>query len=208
MPVVAVINPKGGVGKTTLATNLAGYFAASKNKTMLGDIDRQQSAKHWLGLRPAGVALIETWDISSDMARPPKGVTHVVLDTPAQLNGKRLGDVVRIADRILVPLTPSMFDVMATQNFLTELRAEFKNGKVFEETVSIVGMRVDVRTRAADELARFVNTLGLPVAGYLRDTQNYVHLAAHGLTLFDIPADRVKQDRQTWQPLVDWVSKH
>lgn len=208
MPVVAVVNPKGGVGKTTLATNLAGFFAANKNKTMLGDFDRQQSAKYWLGLRPEGVAVIETWDIASDIARPPKGVTHVVLDTPAQLNGKRLADVVRVADRILVPLTPSMFDVMATQNFLVELRAEFKNGKVFEDTVAIVGMRVDVRTRAADQLSRFVNSLGLPVAGYLRDTQNYVHLAAHGLTLFDIPEVRVKQDRQTWQPLVEWVNKH
>lgn len=208
MPVVAVVNPKGGVGKTTLATNLAGYYATNKNKTMLGDIDRQQSAKHWLGLRPSGVAPIETWDITSDIARPPKGVTHVVLDTPAQLNGRRLADVVRVADRILVPLTPSMFDVMATQNFLNELRAEFKNGKVFEETVGIVGMRVDVRTLAAEQLGRFVGTLGLPVAGYLRDTQNYVHLAAHGLTLFDIPEVRVKQDRQTWQPLVQWISKH
>ncbi len=78
MPVVAVVNPKGGVGKTTLATNLAGYYATNKNKTMLGDIDRQQSAKHWLGLRPNGVAPIETWDITSEKARKwlPTRVTH------------------------------------------------------------------------------------------------------------------------------------
>ncbi len=209
MPVVAVVNPKGGVGKTTLATNLAGFFAANKQRTMLGDVDRQQSAKYWLDTRPNGVAPIETWDVADgDVARPPKGVTHVVLDTPAQINGKRLADIVRVADRILVPLTPSMFDVWATQNFLTELRAEFKNGKVFEDTVGIVGMRVDTRTRASEELARFVNSLGLPVAGYLRDTQNYVQLAAHGLTLFDVPAVRVQKDRQTWEPLIEWVNKH
>lgn len=208
MPVVAVVNPKGGVGKTTLATNLAGYYASSHQKTMLGDFDRQQSAKYWLKLRPNGVAPIETWDITSDVARPPKGVTHVVLDTPAQINGKRLTDIVRVADRILVPLQPSMFDVMATQQFLEELKGEFKNGKRFEDTVGIVGMRVDTRTRAAEQLARFVNSLGLPVAGYLRDTQNYVHLAAHGLTLFDVPAPRVEKDRQTWDSLLAWVSKH
>lgn len=206
MPVVAVVNPKGGVGKTTLATNLAGHYAASDNRTMLGDFDRQQSARQWLALRPAGVAPIDTWEMNGELARPPRGVTHVVLDTPAQITGKRLSEVVRAADRIVVPLQPSMFDVMATRRFLDELRAEFTNGRSFEDTVGIVGMRVDTRTRAAEQLARFVNSAGLPVAGYLRDTQNYVHLAAHGLTVFDVPSQRVERDRSTWEPLLHWLA--
>lgn len=73
--------------------------------------------------------------------------------------------------------------------------------------VAIVGMRVDTRTRAADQLARFVTGLGLPVAGWLRDTQNYVQLAAHGLTLFDVSASRVERDRETWEPLLRWVQR-
>lgn len=206
MPVVAVVNPKGGVGKTTLATNLAGYFAANRERTMLGDFDLQQSASDWLRLRPSGVAPIETWDASEEIRRPPKGITHVVLDTPAQIAGKRLGQIVRVADRILVPLQPSMFDVLATRRFLDALQGEFSNGKSFDRTVAIVGMRVDPRTRAADQLARFVNGLGLPVAGYLRDTQNYVHLAAHGLTVFDVPSQRIAKDRETWEPLLRWVA--
>jgi chromosome partitioning protein len=205
MPVVAVVNPKGGVGKTTLATNLAGYFASQGHRTMLGDFDRQQSARHWLGLRPQGVAPIETWENDGSLQRPPRGVTHVVLDTPAQINGRRLADVVRVADRIVVPLQPSMFDVMATQRFLDELQAEFRNGKAFDQTVAVVGMRLDTRTKSAEQLGRFVSGLGLPVAGYLRDTQNYVHLAAHGLTVFDVPSQRVERDRETWQPLLRWV---
>lgn len=208
MPVVAVVNPKGGVGKTTLATNLAGYYAARNVKTMLGDFDKQQSAKSWLGLRPDGVAPIETWDIRGDVARPPRGVTHVILDTPAQLSGKRLADIVRVADRILVPLQPSMFDVMATQDFLTELRKLFKTEAAFRDKVAIVGMRIDVRTFAAEQLSNFVNGLGLPVAGYLRDTQHYVNLAAHGLTLFDVPSGRVEKDRETWDTLVRWIERH
>lgn len=208
MPVVAVVNPKGGVGKTTLATNLAGYFAANRDKTMLGDFDRQQSARYWLKLRPSGVAPIETWEVNGDVARPPKGVTHVVLDTPAQISGNKLADVVRVADRILVPLQPSMFDVMATQRFLDELKAEFRSENDFRSKVGIVGMRVDTRTKAAEQLARFVGGLELPVAGYLRDTQNYVHLAAHGLTLFDVPSSRVDKDRATWEPLLAWVVRH
>src|SRR5690606_5012771 len=90
MPVVAVVNPKGGVGKTTLATNLAGYYASTDNRTMLGDCDRQQSARSWLNLRPAGVRPIDSWQMNGSIARPPRGVTHVVLDTPAQITGKPL----------------------------------------------------------------------------------------------------------------------
>ncbi len=208
MPVVAIVNPKGGVGKTTLATNLAGYYASNGHRTMLGDFDRQQSARHWLQLRPAGVKPIQSWEMNGEIARPPRGVTHVVLDTPAQIGGKRLSEIVRVADRIVVPLQPSMFDVLATGQFLQELKAAFAgNPRRFPETVGIVGMRVDTRTRAAEELGRFVGGLGLPVAGYVRDTQNYVHLAAHGLTVFDVPSQRVDKDRATWEPLLQWLGR-
>jgi chromosome partitioning protein len=207
MPVVAVVNPKGGVGKTTLATNLAGHFANSGHRTMLGDFDRQQSAREWLRLRPPGLPGIETWDVTKRAARPPEGVTHVVLDTPAQISGQQLGDIVRVTDKIIVPVQPSMFDILATRDFLAHLKTLFGNGRKFEKSVSVVGVRVDPRTRAAEELARFIHSLGLPVTGYLRDTQNYVQLAAHGLTVFDIQTDRVARDRETWGPLCGWASK-
>jgi chromosome partitioning protein len=208
MPVIAVVNPKGGVGKTTLATNIAGYFAAGRTPVMLGDIDRQASAKAWLDLRPESAAPIANWDLDGTLARPPRGVTHVVLDTPAQIDGKRLAEVVRVADKVVVPLQPSMFDILATRHFLEVLRAEFRDARRFVDTVAVVGMRLDPRTRAAEQLGRFVSTLGLPVAGYLRDTQNYVHLAAHGLSLFDVPQGRVEQDRATWQSLLGWLNRH
>jgi chromosome partitioning protein len=98
-----------------------------------------------------------------------------------------------------------MFDVMATQQFLEALRAEFSSNRQFESTVGIVGMRVDTRTKAAEQLGRFVGQLNLPVAGYVRDTQNYVHLAAHGLTLFDVPTQRVDKDLETWAPILAWL---
>lgn len=113
MPVAVVANPKGGVGKTTLATNLAGYFAARDHAVMLGDTDRQQSSREWLALRPATARPIHTWDISADhIAKPPKGTTHVVLDTPAGLHGWRLADLIRLAGHVIVPLQPSMFDIL------------------------------------------------------------------------------------------------
>ena len=206
MPVIVVANPKGGVGKSTLATHIAGYFASRGHAVILGDADRQQSSRLWLGLRPPGARPIGTWDISPDLiAKPPKGTTHVVLDTPAGLHGWRFNDVMKLADKVIVPLQPSVFDIFATRPFLDELA---KSRKLADKTqVGLVGMRVDARTIAAEKLHAFVDALGLPVLGYLRDTQNYVHLAAQGLTLFDVAPGRVAKDLEQWQAICRWLDK-
>ena len=204
MSIVLIANPKGGVGKSTAATNLAGYFARRGHATMLGDLDRQQSALAWLKIRPATLPHIESWDRSDEkVARPPKGVTHVVLDSPAGIHGHALRDALKVADRLVIPLQPSLFDIYATQAFLTRLaeRGLMKDGG----RVGVLGMRVDARTRAAEQLQRFVEDLGLPVLGFLRDTQNYVQLAAHGLTLWDVAPSRVAKDVEQWQSLLEWV---
>lgn len=203
MPTILIANPKGGVGKSTLATNLAGWFARSGHRTMLGDLDRQQSSLHWLALRAKALPRIDGWEIDTDfIARPPQGVTHVVLDAPAGLHGHRLKDALRHAGRVIVPLQASLFDIYATQAFLERVaeRIEPSSGRV-----GVVGMRVDERTRAAEQLHRFVEGLGLPVLGFLRNTQHYVQLAAHGLTLWDVAPSRFDRDREQWRPLLDWV---
>ena len=130
MPVIVVANPKGGVGKTTLATNLAGYFASLGVHVMLGDVDRQQSARTWLALRPAGLPRIETWEVARDeIVRPPKGTTHVVLDTPAGLHGKRLDGVMKLADKVVIPLQPSIFDIHASNDFIRQLQSHRRTGR-------------------------------------------------------------------------------
>ena len=203
MPVVVVGNPKGGVGKSTVATNIAGYFASQGHAVMLGDADRQQSSRLWLGLRPPGARSIASWDIGEGhIAKPPKGTTHVVLDTPAGLHGKQLRDLLRSATKVVVPLAPSVFEIFATRAFLDEL-AELRKTSGLQ--VGIVGTRVDGRTIAADQLQAFVKDLGLPVLGELRPTQNYVHLAARGLTLFDVAPGRVERDLEQWIGLCRWL---
>lgn len=205
MPVVVVANPKGGVGKSTLATQLAGYMASQGHAVMLGDTDRQQSSRLWLGLRPETARPISTWEVSPDLiVKPPKGTTHVVLDTPAGLHGWRLNDVMRMATKLLVPLQASVFDMDATKDFLDTLADKRKLGEL---DVGIVGMRVQPRTIAAERLREFVESLGLPVLGYLRDTQNYVHLAAAGLTLFDVAPGRVARDLEQWQGICEWLNR-
>ncbi len=203
MPVVVVANPKGGVGKSTLATHIAGYFAAQGHAVMLGDADRQQSSRRWLGLRPTQARAISNWELGADsIAKPPKGTTHVVLDTPAGLHGRRLNEVMKRADKVIVPLQPSIFDIFATRDFVDQLLQNKHSDKL---QIGLVGMRVDARTIAADKLHEFVETLGLPVLSYLRDTQNYIHLAVRGLTLFDLAPARVEKDLTQWRPICDWL---
>ena len=203
--VTVVMNPKGGVGKSTIATNLAGYFANQGKSVMLGDVDKQQSAREWLKLRPAQVAPIKSWDIEAGKpAKLPKGTSHAVIDTPAGLSNKLLDTVIKSADRVIVPLQASMLDILATRSFLEAL-ADDKAVRQSDALVGVVGMRVDTRTRSFDELQRFLEGLGLPVLGNLRNTQNYVQLAARGLTLFDLNPNRVAQDLEQWQPILKWL---
>ena len=203
MPVVVVANPKGGVGKSTVATNIAGYYASRGHQVMLGDADRQQSSRLWLHLRPPEARPIASWDVSeSHIARPPKGTTHVVLDTPAGMHGKLFQEALKIADKVVVPLSPSIFDIYATRVFLDDLA---QHGKANRLQVGIIGTRVDSRTIAADHLQEFVSGLGLPVLGYLRPTQNYVHLAARGLTLWDVARGKVERDLEQWEGICRWL---
>jgi chromosome partitioning protein len=203
MPVIVVANPKGGVGKTTLSSNIAGYLASKGHAVMLGDADRQQSARTWLSLRPAGLPRIAAWEVTQgDVVRPPKGTTHVVLDTPAGLHGKRFDEVMKVADKVIIPLQPSIFDIHATHEFVRQLLAHRRSDKV---AMGIVGMRTREGTISSDQLRGFLDSLKLPVLGFVRDTQNYVHLAAHGLSLWDVSSNRFERDLEQWQPITKWI---
>lgn len=205
MPVIVIANPKGGVGKSTLATNLAGALAAHGLAVMLGDVDRQQSAREWLALRPPQLPPIRGWDVErDDIVRPPKGTTHVVLDTPAGLHGKRLDAVLKIADRVLIPLQPSLFDIRATHAFVQTLRAHRRGAGL---ALGLVAMRSREHTNAHEQLQQYLRTLPLPTVAALRDTQLYVQLAARGLTLWDVAPSRVERDLAQWAPIVEWATR-
>ena len=207
MKSILIANPKGGSGKSTLATNLAGYFAHGGHQVMLGDTDRQQSAREWLSLRAATLARIRGWEIENGQpARPPKQTTHAVLDTPAGLHGKLLERVLKQVSQVIVPVQPSLFDILATRHFLDALLAE-KAVRKSRTFVAVVGMRVDPRTRSAGELEKFLATYDLPILGCLRDTQLYVQLVANGMTLFDLSPSRAAKDLAQWQPILDWVDQ-
>lgn len=208
MPVILIANPKGGVGKSTVATNSAAYLARRGHAVMLGDVDKQQSARRWLALRSASLPLIQGWDFDGEQTvKPPKGVSHVVIDSPAGLGGKKLRALYKLADKILIPLQPSLFDIQATYDFvqkLHEMNAELASNAKRPE-LAIVGMRAKEGTLSVQQLQDFLPELAVPVLGLLRDTQNYVQLAARGLTIWDVAPGRVERDLEQWQPVTRWL---
>ncbi len=205
MKVVVIANPKGGSGKSTLSTNIAGYLANSGHQVMLGDADVQRSSKFWVSQRPEVLPKISTWEYEADLiytAKPYKDTTHVVIDTPGGLSGWRMQEVIGRADKIIVPIMPSMFDMQATNAFIVKL---LQLKRAHTSQVAVIGNRVDARTVAAANLKKFMDTLHVPVLSYLRDTQYYVHMAAHGLSMFDITPSKVQRDLEQWKPICDWL---
>ena len=75
----------------------------------------------------------------------------------------------------------------------------------WQTKLGIIGMRVDERTIAASKLREFMNQLEVPIVGWIRDTQYYLHLAAHGLSLFDITPAKVEKDLHQWQVICNWL---
>lgn len=203
MRAVLVANPKGGAGKTTLATNLAGYFANQGARSTLCDLDRQQSALRWMAFRDQALPSVTGYFAGGQIsASLPREADWVVVDAPAGLQGYKLSDYFRAVDKVVVPLVPSIFDMAATEDFLNSIRGEMRNNR---SKVGIVAMRVDPRTKAATMLEEFLKHFDIPIVAYLRNTQNYVNVAAAGATVFDPPHSRSRRDVEQWLPLVKWL---
>jgi chromosome partitioning protein len=203
-----VVNPKGGCGKTTLATNLAGALASRGDGVMLWDIDRQKSALEWLALRSPELPVIHSLEGKEDEPSGKQKRKHdwLIMDTPAGLHGKNLERALKPVDKVLMPIQPSLFDMAATRDFLAVLHEEhlLRKGKYF---LGIVGMRVDPRTKAAATLEAFLKQFELPVLTYLRDTQVYANAAFQGKSIFDLPPYLNEKDVDDWKPLLKWLDK-
>lgn len=208
MKSVLIVNPKGGAGKTTLATNLAAGLASfGDGEVRLWDLDRQHSALDWLSLRPEDrpviSPLVGSKHTHSNAQR--KGAGWLILDSPAGIHGKMLQRALRLANKVIVPIQPSMFDIAASNNFLGELREE-KAIRKEKCRIGIVGMRVDPRTRAASTLGAYLQQYDLPILTWLRDTQVYANAAFNGLSIFDLPDSVSGRDTEQWQPILEWVT--
>lgn len=209
---IVVLNAKGGCGKTTLSTNLAGYYAARGYRTALLDADTQGSSLRWLknrgGGRPpvSGIAGAEQNGrvTRSFQLRIPPGTERLIVDTPAAFDPLRLREFTRGADAILIPVLPSDIDIHAASRCIAELlltvRIEHR-----AECLAVVANRVKKNTRSYDKLKRFLATLDIPFVASFRDTQHYAHAAELGLSVCELEQRNTREDAYEWERLVQWL---
>jgi len=200
---ILVANPKGGSGKTTLSTNLAGYFASIGKKVCLLDLDKQQSSSGWLKRRPEHLPKIGSASNRNALSKK-KNTDIAIIDSQAGIRGDKLSDAVKEADWVIVPMQASTYDINATQEFIGILKAE-KAVRKERTFVAMLGMRVASRTKAAENLMQYLDESGFPVIGNLRNAQIYAHTAEQGISIFDMPKYKAKKDLEQWTPLLDWI---
>lgn len=209
---ILVLNAKGGCGKSTLATNLASYFADQGRITALLDYDPQGSSMRWLSLRdverPAihGIAAFQRRrDVTrAFQMRLPVEAERVIMDVPAGVTGLGLVEYVQRVDTILLPVLPSPIDIHAAAHFIQDLLLV---GKIRTSGVrlAVVANRVRENTLVFKDLERFLATLKLPLVATLRDSQNYIRAAEQGLGIHELEKGKTSPDRQRWAPLVEWL---
>lgn len=209
---ILVLNPKGGSGKTTIATNLASYFASTGDRPLLSDNDSQGSSTRWLKKRRPEQAFIHglaAFERNSRMTRAfqmrtPPDAGHVVVDTPAAVPGQDLPELTKGADAIIVPVLPSDIDIHAFSKCIADLLLIAKVRRD-ENRIGVVANRVKRNTLVFQSLMRFLATLRIPVVATLRDSQNYVKAAELGLGLYEMKRSLVEQDLADWEPLLGWL---
>lgn len=200
-----VMNAKGGCGKSTLATNIASYFATEGYDVALADYDPQRSGLDWLDRRPeyrpkiAGVAGFE-----DGLRKAPRNADIMVIDAPARSHGKELTELVKHAETIIVPVLPSTIDMQASDRFIKELK---NVGKVERKEVKIgvVANRVREYTLIFDELDEYLTSARVPYLTALREAQNYVRAYTRGLGIFELPEYLAWPDWDQWEPLTKWL---
>jgi len=208
---IVVLNPKGGCGKTTLATNLASYFALRGPPPTLIDTDPQGYTSRWLARRPENSRKINGITIdkvamrgkNSWSGRAPKQAGAVIVDTPGALGRREIGELTHDADCILIPILPSAFDIHVTTSFVATLLLLTD----FDRPVAIVANRTRQNTKSLAMLLRTLTEFETPTIAVLRNSQNFVHAASLGLGIYEMPKHMVKQDIEQMDLIVNWLDQ-
>ncbi len=204
MRTIMVINAKGGSGKSTIATNLASYYASTGNKTTLVDYDPQGSSLAWLKARPINRPRIQGIDGTKQTVNPGRGTGYMIMDAPASVHGAALNNLVRHAHTFIIPVLPSPIDMRAAADYIKEIRAtkliSAKKGKI-----CLVANRGRDNTKVFWELDEFLDNLREPYVAALSDSMNYVRAADKGVGIFDMGPAGTAMQRAEWEPLTKWL---
>ena len=202
---VMVLNAKGGCGKSTLATNIAVFFARDGHQVCLADYDPQRSSLDWLAQRPADLPAISGVAAYDDGLRNVARNTEIlVIDAPARVHGTELNELVRRAETIIVPVLPSSIDMKACGHFMAEL---LEIGRVSRKQArfAVLANRVRENMLIYEELDQYLTKLKVPYLGHLREAQNYVRAYTRGMGVLELPEYLAWPDWKQWEPIGDWL---
>ncbi|MDH3690440.1 MAG: ParA family protein [Gammaproteobacteria bacterium] len=198
-----VVNSKGGCGKTTIANNLAGYFARQGQDVALLDLDPQRASLRWLDRRPKDCPAIHGFS-GWGWKLYPDEVEWVIMDAPGQIERKDLAQLVARADGVIIPVLPSPIDISAAADFIGTLLLCARIRST-DKCVGIVANRVRANTLIYRQLRKFLESLRIPFISTLRDSQNYIRASQEGLGIFEMPRTKVSSDLRQWAPIVRWI---
>jgi chromosome partitioning protein len=209
---ILVINSKGGCGKTTIATNLASYYAASTARVAIMDYDPQGSSAQWLRLRSPSLARIHGASATPPKAHGlrslqtwmPSDTEIQIIDAPGGVKGLLLQEVVGKAELVVIPVGPSSIDVHATADFLKTL---LLLGMVRTRNIriAVVANRVRSSMPVYEPLERFLRSLSLPFLTRISDSDTYIRAAEQGVGVFEMDATASAAERTEFLPLVRWL---
>ena len=209
---ILVLNAKGGCGKTTIATNLAGYYASQGRVTALLDYDPQGSSMRWLSQREQerpGIHGIAAYQKRRDVTRAfqmrlPTEAECVIVDAPAGVAGLQLAEYLQRVDTVVIPVLPSPIDIHAAAHFIQDLLLVGK-ARATGVRLGVVANRVRENTLVFKDLERFLSSLKLPLVATLRDSQNHIRAAEQGVGVHELDSHRTTKDLERWVPLIEWL---
>jgi len=198
---ILVVNPKGGCGKTTIATNLAGYYANKSVATTLVDLDQQRSAYQWVKSRPESAGKIDVFTELQD-SYPAQ---RIIYDCPAQIHVGLTSELINKSDVIIMPINPSVIDHRAAFKFIFDIRGLIRADVCKKIQIGMVANRANAAFKSYGELEKFAQMMQTPIITSLRNSQNYVNAAEAGLSIFEINSQRMVIDREQWRSLNYWA---
>ena len=209
---IVIMNPKGGCGKTTLATNLASCFAARGPTPQLIDADPNGYATHWLRRRPAHLPRIEALSVhAADVRRRrswsfrrARDAGAVIIDSPAGVTRREIAALTSDAACILVPVLPSAFDIDVTTRFIAGLL-------LFTDLncpIGVVANRTRRKTTSVANLEATLSEMETPTVSVLRNTQLFVQAAFLGIGIHELKGQRTWRDVESIHAIIDWLDGH
>ena len=213
MRTIMVLNAKGGSGKTTLVTNLAGYYAAQEQTTVIKDYDPQGSSTAWLegrshslptvhgltAFKPSSQYMTRAWQM-----RLPKNTSQVIIDTPAVVDLKRFVTTLKAVDKILIPVSASFVEVQATVKFIETWKA-FTKLYPCSAQIAIVANRVNIESHTYHAMCTTFKNLGMDVIASLSYSEKYLEAAESGMSVLELEHSQLAQDKFEWAPLINWL---